>query len=93
MTRAVVTGPLLERSDELARIESALSEARSGRGTLVVVEGPAGIGKTSLLAAARAAAAEGGALGSRARCWRGVRSYLPLPVLRLLRATRKMLRV
>ena len=58
MTRAAVTGPLLERSDELARIESALSEARSGRGTLVVVEGPAGIGKTSLLAAARAAAAE-----------------------------------
>ena len=38
-------------------------------------------------------AAEGGALSSRARCWRGVRSYLPLPVLRLLRATRKMLRV
>jgi DNA-binding CsgD family transcriptional regulator len=67
MTRAVVTGPLLERSDELARIESALSEARSGRGTLVVVEGPAGIGKTSLLAAARAAAAESGLRVLRSR--------------------------
>ena len=67
MTGAAVTGPLLERSDELARIESALSEARSGRGALVVVEGPAGIGKTSLLAAARAAAAESGMRVLRSR--------------------------
>src|SRR5215470_8671591 len=67
MTRAAVTGPLLERSDELARIESALSEARSGMGTLVVVEGPAGIGKTALLAAARTAAAEGGMRVLRSR--------------------------
>jgi tetratricopeptide (TPR) repeat protein len=58
MTRAAVTVPLLERSDEIARIESALRDARSGSGTFLVVEGPAGIGKTSLLAAARAAAAE-----------------------------------
>ena len=58
MTGAAVTGPLLERSDELARIESALSDARSGSGTFVVIEGPAGIGKTSLLAAARTTAAE-----------------------------------
>ena len=67
MTRAAVTGPLLERSDELARIESALSEARSGTGTLVVVEGPAGIGKTTLLAAARTAAAESGMRVLRSR--------------------------
>ena len=52
-------GPLLERSAELARIEAALGEARLGRGRFVVIEGPAGIGKTALLAAARAAAAEG----------------------------------
>src|SRR5215471_10963292 len=50
--------PLLERSAELARIEAALGEARLGRGTFVVIEGPAGIGKTALLAAARAAAVE-----------------------------------
>jgi DNA-binding CsgD family transcriptional regulator len=53
MRGAAVTGPLLERSGELARIESALNQARSGSGRFVVVEGPAGIGKTSLLAAAR----------------------------------------
>jgi len=56
MSGAVVTGPLLERSEEIARIEAALTEARTGRGTVAVIEGPAGIGKTTLLDAARAAA-------------------------------------
>lgn len=67
MTGTAVTGPLLERSDELARIESALAEARTGRGTFVVIEGPAGIGKTALLAAARSAAADGGMRVLRSR--------------------------
>src|SRR5215218_4028003 len=61
------TGQLLERSEELARIESALAEARSGRGRFVVVEGPAGMGKTALLAAVRAAAADGGMRVLRSR--------------------------
>src|SRR5512144_1751441 len=61
------TAPLLERSEELARIASALAEARSGRGTFVVVEGPAGIGKTALLAAARSRAAAGGMRVLRSR--------------------------
>src|SRR5262245_31178257 len=60
MNAVAATGPLLERAQELVRIESALAEARSGRGRLVVIEGPAGIGKTALLAAARAKAAESG---------------------------------
>jgi hypothetical protein len=59
--------PLLERNEELARIESALAEARTGRGKFVVIEGPAGIGKTALLAAARTAAAEGGMRVLRSR--------------------------
>jgi len=58
---------LLERDEELARIESALDEAREGRGTFVVLEGPAGIGKTALLAAARTAAANGGMRVLRSR--------------------------
>src|SRR6266511_2826131 len=44
-----VDDSLLERHKELATIESALAEARDGRGSFVVVEGPAGIGKTALL--------------------------------------------
>src|SRR5262245_49797886 len=58
MNWAVARGPLLERSAELARIEAALADARLGRGRFLVVEGPAGIGKTALLAATRAAASE-----------------------------------
>src|SRR6266498_3116108 len=67
MNSAAATARLLERSEELARIGSALDEARSGRGTFLVLEGPAGIGKTALLAAARTAAADGGMRVLRAR--------------------------
>jgi DNA-binding CsgD family transcriptional regulator/tetratricopeptide (TPR) repeat protein len=67
MDRAAGTAGLLERSGELGRIESALAEARSGRGTFLVLEGPAGIGKTALLAAARTAAAESGMRVLRSR--------------------------
>ena len=67
MKVAAATGPLLERSEGLARIESALADARAGRGRFVVIEGPAGIGKTALLAAARTAAADGGMRVLRSR--------------------------
>jgi DNA-binding CsgD family transcriptional regulator len=43
---------LLERESELGSIEAALTGAASGHGTVLVVEGAAGIGKSSLLAAA-----------------------------------------
>jgi DNA-binding CsgD family transcriptional regulator len=67
MKEAAATGQLLERNEELARVESALAEARTGRGTFVVIEGPAGIGKTALLGAARTAAADGGMRVLRSR--------------------------
>jgi DNA-binding CsgD family transcriptional regulator len=65
--KTTVGGLLLERDDELARIESALAEARKGRGRFVVIEGPAGIGKTALLAAARSAATNSGMRVLRSR--------------------------
>ncbi|HEX8123777.1 MAG TPA: AAA family ATPase [Solirubrobacteraceae bacterium] len=52
--------PLLEREAELSELESALADAARGAGRLVVLEGPAGIGKTRLLRAARDRAAEAG---------------------------------
>ena len=67
MKGAAATKRLLERAEELAQVESALAEARSGRGTFMVIEGPAGIGKTALLAAARTAAADAGMRVLRAR--------------------------
>jgi DNA-binding CsgD family transcriptional regulator len=59
---------LLEREAELAALADALAVARAGEGRLVVVEGSAGIGKSRLLAEARALAAAAGTrvLGSRA---------------------------
>jgi DNA-binding CsgD family transcriptional regulator len=51
-----VVQALLERDAELAALAAGLDGARTGGGALLVVEGPAGIGKTSLLAAAAQAA-------------------------------------
>jgi DNA-binding CsgD family transcriptional regulator/tetratricopeptide (TPR) repeat protein len=58
-----VGGRLLERATELAALRGAVSAAAGGADAVVVVQGPAGIGKSALLAAARAEAA---ALGVRA---------------------------
>lgn len=44
---------LAERREELDAIAAAVDDVRSGSGRLMVVEGPAGIGKTALLDAAR----------------------------------------
>jgi predicted ATPase len=49
--------PLLEREGELAVFERLFASARRGAGAAIVLEGPPGIGKSSLLAAARDAAA------------------------------------
>ena len=43
---------LLERDAALARIDERLREASAGRGSLLLLEGPAGIGKTRLVLAA-----------------------------------------
>ncbi len=50
---------LLEREAELAAIETLIGDA-SGRGRLLAIEGPPGIGKTSLIREARAMARDAG---------------------------------
>ncbi len=44
---------LLERAAELARVDDLLAGALAGAGSVALMEGPAGIGKSALLAAAR----------------------------------------
>src|SRR5262245_37695643 len=55
--RDATTAGLLEREAELAALEWLIDEAEDGRGRVVLIEGPAGIGKTRLLAEARERAA------------------------------------
>ena len=59
-------GRLLERDAELAVIRSLIGDA-SGRGRLLAIEGPPGIGKTSLIAEARALGQRDGMLVLGAR--------------------------
>lgn len=51
---------LVERDVELRRLRALTAAAATGRGGAIVLEGPAGIGKTSLVAAASELAAEFG---------------------------------
>ena len=51
---------LVERDAELEMLHRALAAARAGSGSLLLIAGPPGIGKTSLLAAARGPASEAG---------------------------------
>ena len=51
---------LLERDDEVAALHEALDRARAGSGRLVIIEGEPGIGKTTLLRTAVAAARQTG---------------------------------
>jgi hypothetical protein len=46
-------GPLVDRERELTIIAESIDGAIAGRGATLLIEGQAGIGKTSLLAAAR----------------------------------------
>jgi predicted ATPase len=59
---------LLDRDAELTELARRLAEARAGFGRVIVVEGPAGIGKSTLLAAAGRIARTDGAMVLYARC-------------------------
>ena len=50
--------PLVERAQELRQVERAIAGAVAGNGWLLLVEGPAGIGRTALLAEARSYAGD-----------------------------------
>jgi len=74
---------LLERDKELETIEAVLGAASAGSGGVVLIEGEAGAGKTSLLDAAAATAAELGMLVLRARGGAHERNF-PYGVMRQL---------
>lgn len=51
MTKGRAAGVLLERDDDLSLVAGALARARAGAGSVVVLAGPVGNGKTALLRA------------------------------------------
>jgi DNA-binding CsgD family transcriptional regulator len=65
--RSLVSSGLLERELELARVSELLGAAGAGRGGLLLIAGPAGIGKTSLLDACAQSADERGMVVLRVR--------------------------
>ena len=60
VSRAATAAVMLEREAEMATLVATIDAARAGDGRMVVVEGSAGIGKTRLLAEARALATASG---------------------------------
>jgi hypothetical protein len=65
---APVPETLAEREHELSQLESRLDRYASGRGATLLFEGPAGIGKTTLLRVTERLAARRGAQFLSARC-------------------------
>jgi len=63
---------ILERDAELAALAAAIAAAEAGHGTLALVEGPAGIGKTTLLRAACRGPGPEGPWGARVLTARGL---------------------
>jgi DNA-binding CsgD family transcriptional regulator len=61
------TSGLREREHELGALHEGLDRARAREGTLLLVEGPAGVGKTELVREARAAALRAGVRPLEAR--------------------------
>src|SRR3954468_15080352 len=57
-TQQAPPADLLERAGELGELDRLVAEAIDGRGGVALIEGPAGIGKTRLLAEARYRAAD-----------------------------------
>src|SRR5690348_18463373 len=80
---------LLGRDAELARLGALLEQARAASGAVVTISGPAGIGKTRLLAAVHRLAGDQGFRSLRARgreleadmAFSVVRQLLEQPVL------------
>jgi DNA-binding SARP family transcriptional activator len=79
-------GDLVGRREELGALRSAWSEAAAGQAGLVLVAGPAGTGKSRLLAELVGLVESSGGAVASARCYEAERSLFLRPVLEAVRA-------
>src|SRR5579875_742072 len=84
----VMRTPFVGRKTEIGRIEKLLERTRKGRGSALLVLGPAGIGKTRLLSEAKRSAAHAGYRVAAAACLPLVTPLPYEPILALLRTLR-----
>lgn len=77
---------VIGREAELSQLERTVDDAVAGRGTLVLIAGEAGIGKTRLADEIVHRAAQRDVTALRARCWEGGGAPALYPWGRLLRA-------
>jgi predicted ATPase len=78
--------PFLGRAPELAQLVSALDDARSGHGSLVLVTGEPGIGKSRLMDEIADAARDRGCSVLIGRCWDGGGAPAYWPWVQVVRA-------
>src|SRR5712691_568411 len=87
LTRAIVCPIVVGRTAELTSLRLLIDRTRSGQGQVVLVCGEAGIGKSRLVAEAKAYAAAQDFLLLQGNCFQMDSSYPYAPLLDLLRAS------
>src|SRR4030088_1018402 len=83
--RPLVGPRLVGRDPQVATIERLLDDAASRRGRVLLVAGEAGVGKSRLVAEARARAAARGFLALQGPCFAPRRAFPSAPFVDLLR--------
>ena len=84
--RPIVSRALFGREAELAALDAALAQARSGSGQVVLIAGEAGIGKTRLVAEARSRTRAAGSTVLEGRCSEAERAVPFAPFVDLLQS-------
>jgi hypothetical protein len=85
-SRAAIVPALVGREAELGRLRQRLGAARAGRGSLVLLAGEPGIGKTRLTAELASEARQTGVTVLWGRCWEGKGASKFWPWRQLLRS-------
>ena len=85
LEKSVISPNLIGRDEQLAALVARLKAARAGQGQIVLLSGEAGLGKTRLIAAAKAEAAHFGFTVLQGNCLEPEQAWPYAPLIDLLR--------